>query len=147
MNAVVKLHDEKSEGLSRRLIVQMVVTAGGGKLTTAQAESLWDQTILPMGKRLGLLTGYVKTQEGSSKRTAAGDPKLQHRWYNTVTDVIAKVRQRAEEVLQDEKLVAAMMPELISNLDEECVQALGKNYTVCGSAGKKKHDNQHGSSR
>ena len=77
----------------------MVMTAGGGKLTKQQAESLWDQTIMPLGKELGLLTGYVRAQEGSSKRTAAGDPKLQKRWYDTVTGLLGSIKQRAQEVL------------------------------------------------
>ena len=55
----------------------MVQTASGGKLSRAQAINTWDKTILPLGKRLGLLTGYVKPQEDTSKRTAAGNIALQ----------------------------------------------------------------------
>ena len=74
---VVRLHDLQSEGLTRSLIIEMVLTASGEKLTRQQASSLWDQTILPLGKKLGLLTGYVKAQTGTSKRTAAGAVELQ----------------------------------------------------------------------
>ena len=55
----------------------MIITASGDKLKRKQAERAWDQTIHPFGKSLGLLTGYVKPQEGSSKRTAAGAIELQ----------------------------------------------------------------------
>ena len=146
-NAVVKLHDNQSEGLSRKLILDMVVTAGGGRLDRAQAEHVWDRTIYPYGKRLGLLTGYVKTQEGTSKRTAAGDPELQRQWYDVVTNVFDDVRKRAMEVLGDRKKVDLLMPYLVWNLDEECLLALAKNYKVAGSKGKKKHNNQNASSR
>ena len=147
VRAVVKLHDEQSEGLPRRLIIEMVKTAGGGKLTHTQASNLWDQTILPLGKRKGLLTGYVKAQEGTSKRTAAGKIHLQRAWHELVDDLFDKVRQHAKKILVHDALVDKMMPYLICNMDEECLHALGKNEKVCGSKEKKKHDNQNGSSR
>ena len=146
-SAVVQLHDEQSEGLSRRLIIKMVRTAGGGKLTLKQAENLWDNTIFPLGKKRGLLTGYVKAQDGTSKRTAAGKVELQRQWYDCVTKLIKDVRDRAFEVLGDETLVDKMLVWLIVNLDEECLNAMGKNYRVVGSKRNKKHNNQHGSSR
>ena len=145
--AVIQLHDEKSEGLSRRLIIKMVITASGGTLTAKQAQMTWDQTIFPLGRKLGLPTGYVTTQEGTSKRTAAGSPKLQAKWYAVVTELFDKVRKRAFEVLQDPKLVDLLMPWLVVNLDEESLNAMGKNYKVVGSKNKKKHDNQNASSR
>ena len=74
---VIHLHDLQSEGLSRSLCIDLVETAGAGGITRTQATYMWDQTILPLGKKLGLLTGYVKTQAGSSKRTAAGSVELQ----------------------------------------------------------------------
>lgn len=108
----------------------------------------WDKTIQPLGHSLGLLTkGYVKPQEGTSKRTAAGKESLQREWHLLVDEMIAKVRSRAMEVLKDEELVHKMMPFLISNMDEECVQAMGKNAAVQGSQTKRKHDNQNFSSR
>ena len=125
----------------------MVQTASGGKLSRAQAINTWDKTILPLGKRLGLLTGYVKPQEDTSKRTAAGNIALQKKWYNTVSELLAKIRTRAMDVLKDERLVNLMMPYLLVNLDEECLHAMGKNSRVCGSKEKKKHDNQNASSR
>ena len=54
--AVVKQHDDKSEGLSRRMILAMVKKASGDKLTLMQAAHTWDRTILPYGQSLGLLT-------------------------------------------------------------------------------------------
>jgi len=39
------------------------------------------------------------------------------------------------------------MKHSVFNLDEECVMATGKNFRICGSAEKKKHDNEKGSSR
>ena len=82
--AVVKLHDEKSEGLSRSLIVAMVQKASGGTITKMQASHTWDRTIMPLGRELGLLTGYVCPQEGTSKRTAAGATAIQKRYYDNV---------------------------------------------------------------
>ena len=74
---VVKVHDDECEGLPRRAIVSMVVKASGGKLSRKQAEHTWDRTIFPYGQRLGLLTGYVRPQDGTSKRTAADNIDLQ----------------------------------------------------------------------
>ena len=128
MSAVVKLHDEKSEGLSRSMILEMVQKASGNKLTIAQCAHTWDRTILPYGQKLGLLTGYVKPQSGTSKRTAAGAPELQKRYYDAVTDSINEVRQVAKKVLKDDVLVEKMMPVLVFNLDEEALLAMGKNY-------------------
>ena len=125
----------------------MVQTASGGTLERSQAANIWDKTILPLGKKLGLLTGYVKAQEGTSKRTAAGSPELQRRWYDVVTKIFAKVRADAKKLLNDDNLVERMMPWLVCNLDEECLHALGKNSKIVGSKGRKKHDNQNASSR
>ena len=144
---VIHLHDLQSEGLTRRLIIDMVETAGDGRITRKQATWLWDQTILPFGRRLGLLTGYVKTQAGSSKRTAAGSVELQKKWHETIDELFAEVKTRAKEVLGDDDLVTKMMPYLVCNLDEECVNAMGKNALVIGAKSKKKHDNQNASSR
>ena len=140
-------HDNHSEGLSRRIIIDMVITASGGELTRAQAANVWDKTIFPLGKKLGLLTGYVQSQAGTSKRTASGSPELQRAWYDTVTKLFAKVRNDAKQHLCDEHLVDAMMPWLVVNLDEECLNAMGKNYKIAGAKGRKKHDNQNASSR
>ena len=112
-----------------------------------QAAHIWDRTIMPLGRKWGLLTGYVKAQEGTSKRTAAGAEKLQRDWHAKVTDLYAEIRAVAKEILVDDKLVEYMMPHLIFNLDEECLHALGKNVKIAGSKLKKKHNNQHGSSR
>ena len=144
---VIKFHDDQSEGLGRRAITSMVVTASGGKLSRTQAERSWDRTIYPFGKKLLLLTGYVKTQEGTSKRTAAGNVQLQRDWHAVITELHAKVKARAYVVLNDGRLVHAMLPALLMNLDEESVQANGKGERVVGSKVKKKHDNQNASSR
>ena len=141
------LHDEQSEGLDRSLVIKMVQTASGGKLTREQATNTWQKTIHPFGMKLGLLTGCVKTQEGTSKRTASGAPGLQRRWHAAVSQMIADVRDRAHKKLQDEELVDQMMPWLIVNLDEECLRASAANAKVVGSARIKKHDNQAGTSR
>ena len=144
---VIHLHDLQSEGLTRRLCIDLVETAGAGRITRMQATYLWDQTILPFGRKLGLLTGYVKTQAGSSKRTAAGSVELQKKWHETVDQLFAEVKTTAKEVLGDDDLVEKMMPYLVCNLDEECLHALGKNARVIGAKSKKKHDNQNASSR
>ena len=144
---VIHLHDLQSEGLSRRLCIDLVETAGAGRITRTQATYMWDQTILPLGKKLGLLTGYVKTQAGSSKRTAAGSVELQKKWHETVDKLFDEIKTRANEVLGDDDLVESMMPHLVCNLDEECLNALGKNVKVIGAKHKKKHDNQNASSR
>ena len=77
LKTVIKFHDDQSEGLSRRTITSMVKVASGNTLSREQAERTWDKTIHPLGKKLGLLTGYVKPQIGTSKRTAAGKKNLQ----------------------------------------------------------------------
>ena len=125
----------------------MVRTASGGKLSHVQAARTWDKTIFPLGQRLGLLTGYVKPQSGTSKRTAAGAVKLQRDWHKVIDCLFDKIKAHAMEVLQDERLVYLMLPVLIGNLDEECVQAMGKNSLVAGSKSKTKHDKQNSSSR
>ena len=145
--AVVKYNDEQSEGLSRRLIIKLVKTSGGKDISMKQAEWAWDQTIFPYGKKLGLLTGYVSSQCGSSKRTAAGKEVLQRKWHRDVSSMFKSIEDRAVEVLQDEDLVREMMPALVANSDEENVQATGKNSKVAGSKDLKKHNNQNGASR
>ena len=144
---MIKYHDDQSEGLSRRAIISMVVTASGGVLSRTQAARTWDQTIHNLGKKLGLLTGYVKPQQGTSKRTAAGSIKLQRDWHIVIDQLLEKIKQKAFEVLKDGRLVEAMLPYLIANLDEECLQAQAGNAKVVGSKAKKKHDNQNSSSR
>lgn len=126
----------------------MVMTASGDELSYDQASRTWDRTIHPYGRDvLGLLTGYVKPQAGSSKRTAAGSADLQADYYELVTELIQKIRQRALEVLKDQTLVDLIIEWLVANLDEECLHALGKNTAIVGSKDKKKHDNQNASSR
>jgi hypothetical protein len=127
--------------------VSLVITASGGKLSREQAERTWDKTIHNLGRKLGLLTGYVKAQAGTSKRTAAGAMALQRDWHIVIDDLFAKIKERAMEVLGDEWLVEQLLPYLIINLDEECLQAMGKNVHVVGSKTNKKHDNQNASSR
>ena len=102
---------------------------------------------LTLRSKVGLLTDYVKPQAGTSKRTAAGAPELQKRYYDAVTDSINEVRQVAKKVLKDDVLVEKMMPVLIFNLDEEALLATGKNYAVAGSQDRRKHENQINSSR
>ena len=87
---VIKSYDDECEGLSRRAIISMVRTASGGKLTRGQAARTWDRTIHPLGKALGLLTGYVKPQEGTSKRTAAGAIEHQKQWHVKVDSLFEK---------------------------------------------------------
>ena len=125
----------------------MVIKASGGKITRDQAERTWAKTIHPYGKKLGLLTGYVKPQEGTSKRTASGDIELQRHWHDLCDKTFCTVREAAMAILGDKKLVEELMPYLVVNLDEECLHALGKNSRIVGSRSKKKHDNQNGSSR
>ena len=148
-STVIKYHDDQSEGLGRRSIISMVVTASGGKLSREQAARTWDKTIFPLGHKLGLLTaGYVQPQAGTSKRTAAGAINLQRDWHIVIDTLIAKLKANAMEVLGgDERLVNLILPYLIWNLDEECLQATGKNTKVAGSKSKRKHDNQNSSSR
>ena len=100
-----------------------------------------------MEKKLDLLTGYVKPQAGSSKRTAAGAPELQKKYYDEQEAALKEVRKVVTEEIKDPDLVHKMMPVLVNNLDEDALQAMGKNYAVCGSKERKKHHNQHGSSR
>ena len=135
---VVKVHDDECEGLPRRAIVSMVVKASGGKLSRKQAEHTWDRTIFPYGQRLGLLTGYVRPQDGTSKRTAADNIDLQRQWHELCDDMFQKIQQVVKEILKDDDLVHKMMPHLVFNLDESCLHALGKNEVVAGSKDKKK---------
>ena len=145
--AVVQRHDENSEGLPRRLISRMVLTAAPKGTSLETATRSWDRTILPYGKKHGLLTGYVKAQAGTSKRTQAGNEQLQRKWHATVTEVFEAVTERAKQVLQDDALVQQILPFLIWNLDEECLHAIGKNEKVVGSKQLKKHNNQNNASR
>ena len=115
----------------------MIVSASGGKLSFNQAKNTWDKTIYPYGKKHGILTGYVKAQEGSSKRTASGNIVLQRDWHIVIDEFLAAIKKQTMDVLQDADLVHAMMPWLVCNLDEECLHALGKNAKVVGSKGKK----------
>ena len=125
----------------------MVQQASGGSLNLKQARNHWDRTCLRYGKDNNILTGYLKTQEGTSKRTAAGNTDLQREWYNTVTDVLRDVRDRAVEVLGDEALSDLLMVYLVLNTDEECLHGIGKNEKVIGSKRQKKHNNQNNTSR
>ena len=143
----IKTHDDMSEPLSRKNIIAMIMTAGGGKLDAVQAERTWDRTIFPLGRSLGLLTGYVRPQEGTSKRTAADAVKHQTAWYNTVTDVIDRVKQRLHEELNDPVKERLMLPHCIINGDEEQLRTYGSHEPVVGSADKTKHDNQNASSK
>ena len=104
----------------------MVQHAGGPNMTRAQATNVWDKTIFPLGRKVGLLTGYVAAQEGTSKRSAAGNPELQRQWYEVVSGILDQVKAEAQEVLQDPVLVKKMLPSLVNNLDEECLHALAK---------------------
>ena len=144
---VIKLHDDQSEGLSRDSIVSMVITASGHTLTRQQARHTWDRTILPYGRKLGLITGYVKPQAGTSKRTAAGNIELQRKWHHLCSEMFGKIETTAKEILKDDELVHQMLPWLLVNLDEECLHALGKTRKIVGSKSKRKHDNQDASSR
>ena len=146
-DADIRLHDLQSEGLPRRLCIDFVHTAGGGTITKQQAASMWDQTILPYGKKMGMLTGYVKAQAGTSKRTAAGAVELQKIWHETVDDLFGQAEKKAEELLVERALVERMLPWLVVNLDEENLNAMGKNFKVVGAKGKRKHDNQNTTSR
>ena len=117
-------------------------------MTREQAERTWDKTIQPLGYNLGLLTkGYVRPQDGTSKRTAAGSEKLQREWHLISGQMIQQVRDEAMRILKDKDLVRKIMPFLIWNMDEENVNSMGKNVAVKGSAAKRKHDNQNASSR
>jgi hypothetical protein len=144
---VIKVHDDQDEGLSRTAIVSLIVICSGHKLSRAQAERTWDRTVHPFGVKYRLLTGYVKPQDGSSKRTAAGNIDLQREWNVLVDEMQGKVKAVTLEVLKDPELVRLMLPYLQSNLDEECLHSLGKNAKVVGSKSKKKHDNENASSR
>ena len=149
MFAVIKFYDDQSEGLGRQTIASMIITASGNTLSRDQALRTWDKTIHPLGKNeWGLLTGYVKPQDGSSKRTAAGAVDLQRDWHVCVDELLATIRRRAMEVLGGDKaLVDKFMVWLIANMDEECLHALGKNKPTVGSKTKKKYDNQNKSHR
>lgn len=145
--AVIRIHDDQCQGLTRSVIVSLIIVASGFQITRPQAERTWDKTIHPYGKAAGLLVGYVKPQEGTSKRGAAGALDKQKEWHLLCDEMFRQVKERAFEVLQDKALVEALLPYLQVNLDEECVHALGKNKRVVGSKGKKKHDNENASSR
>ena len=85
-----------------------------------------------------MLTGYVAAQTGTSKRSAAGNIELQRKWHKTVTELIERVTKVAMDVLGHDALVEKMLPWLIVNIDEECLNAMGKNSKVVGAKGKKK---------
>ena len=107
--AVIKSYDDECEGLSRHAVITLIVTASGGKLTREQAGRTWDKTIHPLGKELGLLTGYVKPQEGTSKRTAAGSVEHQKQWHVQCDALFAEIRQQALMVLRAGKRNATVL--------------------------------------
>ena len=125
----------------------MVQKAAVGDVSLYTATNSWDRTVHKYGKDKGLLTGYVKAQAGTSKRTTAGNLDLQKKWYGTVSDVKRRVEERAMEVLQDADLVRKILPFLFNNLDEECLHAIAGNEKVVGSKRQGKHNNQNNSSR
>ncbi len=143
---VIKRHDDQSEGLTRAEIIDVVRAASGWSLTKLQATYTWDDTIHQFGKDLGLLCGYVKPQQGTSKRTAAGSVKSQRRWHILIETLFKRVMDHNTTLVGVDK-ARKLMAHLIFNLDEECVMVTGKNIRIVGSCDKKKHDNEKGSSR
>ena len=143
---MIKRHDDQSEGLTRAEIIDVVRAASGWTLTKAQATYTWDDTIHQFGKDAGLLCGYVKPQQGTSKRTAAGSIKSQKRWHILIDSLYKRVLEHNTRLVGPDK-AQKLMAHLIFNLDEECVMATGKNIKIVGSSDKKKHDNEKGSSR
>ena len=127
-------------------IIDVVRSASGWRLSKNQATYTWDDTIHPYGKKLGLLTGYVKPQTGTSKRTAAGSPELQKKWHIMITTTYEDIMAHNTALVGRDK-ARQLMAHLIFNMDEECLLATGKNIRIVGSADKKKHDNERGSSR
>ena len=144
--AVIKRHDDQAEGLTRAEIIDVVRAASGWTLTKTQATNTWDDTIHQFGKDAGLLTGYVKPQQGTSKRTAAGSIKLQKRWHMTIDALYKQLLDHNTKLVGIDK-AQKLMAHCCFNLDEECVMATGKNIKIVGSQDKKKHDNEKGSSR
>ena len=144
--AVIKRHDDQSEGLTRSEIIDVVRSASGWTLTKAQATHTWDDSIHKFGKKAVLLCGYVKPQQGTSKRTAAGSVKLQKRWHITIDALFKRVLDHNTILVGLDK-AKKLMSHLVFNLDEECLMATGKNIKIVGSRDKKKHDNEKGSSR
>ena len=102
---------------------------------------------MPLGKKLNILTGYVKTQSGTSKRTASGNADLQRKYHATITKLFDNIRIVAMQVLGDKDLVRLMLPWLVVNLDEECLHAAAAHGKIVGAKSLKKHDNQAGTSR
>ena len=143
---MIKRHDDQSEGLTRAEIIDVVRAASGWELTREQATHTWDDTIHAFGKKNNLLCGYVKPQTGTSKRTAAGCPKLQKRWHITVDTLFQRILDHNTELVGAHK-AKKLMAHCVFNLDEECVMATGKNIKIVGSCDKKKHDNEKGTSR
>jgi len=119
---VIKRHDDQSEGLTRSEIIDIVRSASGWTLTTAQATYTWDDSIHKFGKKAGLLCGYVKPQQGTSKRTADGSVKLQKRWHITIDALFKRVLDN-NTLLAGLDKAKKLMSHLMFNLDEECVMA------------------------
>ena len=46
---IAKLHDDQSEGLTRKDMIVKVIRASGNKLNLKQATNCWDRTIHPFG--------------------------------------------------------------------------------------------------
>lgn len=46
---IAKTHDDQSEGLNRRSMIEKVIQASGHKLSYEQAQQTWDRTIRPLG--------------------------------------------------------------------------------------------------
>ena len=96
--------------------------------------------------RTGLLKGLVTPQNSTAKRTAAGAPELQRSWHDNVTEAYSNILQYNTKIVGG-TIAHKLMVHTIFNLDEECLQATGKTIKVVGSADRKKHENQNGTSR
>ena len=71
---------------------------------------------------------------------------MQTKWHNTVQQAYDQVLEHNSALVGPDN-AKALMPHCVFNLDEECLMACGKNILIVGSADKKKHDNEKGSSR
>ena len=97
--------------------------------------------------KMGYLTkGYVKPRSGTSKRTAAGAKDKQIRWHKLVTDGLADVFEHNQNIVGID-IAKKIQVYTVVNTDEANIQANGTSWKIVGSRTRKKHDNQHSSSR
>ena len=131
--------DRRNDGQGRQRSVQQLQTINP-KLTGRQASNLFTR-IHRQGKEQGRLTGTVRAQKSTSKRTAAINVQALTDWHKLIDGVEALLR------VHNGDGYAELAEHFWWNLDEMCMLASDGNDRIIGDAGKRKHEIESSSSR